>query len=996
MKNCRLPVCVGFILLFLPITLSSQTIHHAVNSPYLQPQNGTVIGRPNVRFHLAQNFSITRASTDSLQLAWTRNYASQQAAGRDAPVGVVTDAPGNIYIAGNSTRLPYGNNIVLVKYDPNGSEQSVIRYNSGEDVVAQAIAIDGEGNIIIGGTINPLSSHPEFLVLKYSSGGDLHWSQRGTGNADLAKLEGLHVHVDGSIYATGESGVNNDFFAIKLDRNGNRLWATNHSENSEIMLLPRVTMLDRAGNLYVTGRRYPSYQYSSFETAKYASDGMLQWIRSFARPGYNFGYFNAIAVDSSGNVLVTGTLKDSTEAETINTIKYSPAGEQLWVAEYAAGAEKRIEVSAMACDKNGNVYVAGGDDKLEMVVIQYDSSGAQKWLHSTAEQGYPFPAVKKMAINEAGFLHIVGKTRVDNQNKTALAKFDLSGEKLWMQQYDGLAAARNEYVGLALDPLGNSIITGTSGLSDNAIATFKYSAGGDEQWIAQYDGPGSSQDRMERVLSDASGDVYLISQSDRKDSGRGILVAKYDAHGNALWQTFHKGRGAGYDDLKDAEIDQAGNLYLSCSNDGFDGVYDRDWMILKMNAAGEVLWVNYFSSTVDILASPGGILVDKFGNVYVSGIAYFEWEGERQYVVIKYSPDGVQQWQKLTENLPFRTQALISLTFDDQEDMIFLYSTFRQDLTGGFTLVKWSTDGQLKWQKYFDGEPALQDVPLSMTIDHSGNALVVGEQYENFTRSERKPFISKISSDGRVLWSRTFFVDGADYASALSVFADRKGHARVVGLAASDATGYSYFVANYNRKGEQLWLYEQFHGGRESFPSTRAYGVDANDHVYIMGVLDTRGAYTGMYIHKIFADGTGSWRNNTDGPMAETFAFDPFGNILVGSTLQGAGWTTAVVSKYIQNELTGFDVPETFVLAQNYPNPFNYATTIRYDVPVRSHVSLKIYDIRGREVTTLADGVHVVGRHQVIWGGADESSGVYFYRLEGNGFSEIRKLVLVK
>lgn len=94
-------------------------------------------------------------------------------------------------------------------------------------------------------------------------------------------------------------------------------------------------------------------------------------------------------------------------------------------------------------------------------------------------------------------------------------------------------------------------------------------------------------------------------------------------------------------------------------------------------------------------------------------------------------------------------------------------------------------------------------------------------------------------------------------------------------------------------------------------------------------------------------------------------------------------------------------LPEAFALHQNYPNPFNPVTTIRYDLPRPERVTLKVYNIMGQEVVTLADGWKVIGRHEAIWNGKDRfghpvSSGVYFSTLKVSNRVLSRKMVLMR
>jgi len=93
--------------------------------------------------------------------------------------------------------------------------------------------------------------------------------------------------------------------------------------------------------------------------------------------------------------------------------------------------------------------------------------------------------------------------------------------------------------------------------------------------------------------------------------------------------------------------------------------------------------------------------------------------------------------------------------------------------------------------------------------------------------------------------------------------------------------------------------------------------------------------------------------------------------------------------------------PTRSVLAQNHPNPFNPSTEIRFALPTRQPVTLRVYDVAGREVATLAAGLHDAGTHVLVWRGEDDegsrvSSGLYFYRLTTETGSETRKMMLLK
>jgi hypothetical protein len=95
--------------------------------------------------------------------------------------------------------------------------------------------------------------------------------------------------------------------------------------------------------------------------------------------------------------------------------------------------------------------------------------------------------------------------------------------------------------------------------------------------------------------------------------------------------------------------------------------------------------------------------------------------------------------------------------------------------------------------------------------------------------------------------------------------------------------------------------------------------------------------------------------------------------------------------------LGGASRPTSYVLHQNSPNPGRPFTTIAFDLPRATHVTLRVFDLTGRRVVTLADGQYPPGRHTVSWtGGAGLLSGAYFYRLDAEGFSQTRKMLVVK
>lgn len=119
------------------------------------------------------------------------------------------------------------------------------------------------------------------------------------------------------------------------------------------------------------------------------------------------------------------------------------------------------------------------------------------------------------------------------------------------------------------------------------------------------------------------------------------------------------------------------------------------------------------------------------------------------------------------------------------------------------------------------------------------------------------------------------------------------------------------------------------------------------------------------------------WNDNRDGNNEIYYKRDPTGN------------PTEIVN-------TNLEIPMTFSLKQNYPNPFNPSTIISFQLPVNSQVSLKVFDVMGREVQTIVNDRLQAGTYESTFDGSGLNSGVYIYKLMTDGFTESKTMLLVK
>ncbi len=105
---------------------------------------------------------------------------------------------------------------------------------------------------------------------------------------------------------------------------------------------------------------------------------------------------------------------------------------------------------------------------------------------------------------------------------------------------------------------------------------------------------------------------------------------------------------------------------------------------------------------------------------------------------------------------------------------------------------------------------------------------------------------------------------------------------------------------------------------------------------------------------------------------------------------------TAVINTVVGVEPVTKNVPDVYKLYQNYPNPFNPTTNIKYQIKNSGYISLKVFDILGKEIAALVNEKLSPGTYEITFDGSNLSSGIYFYKIETEGFSEVKKFILLK
>jgi hypothetical protein len=147
------------------------------------------------------------------------------------------------------------------------------------------------------------------------------------------------------------------------------------------------------------------------------------------------------------------------------------------------------------------------------------------------------------------------------------------------------------------------------------------------------------------------------------------------------------------------------------------------------------------------------------------------------------------------------------------------------------------------------------------------------------------------------------------------------------------------------------------------------------------------------------ADNGASWTEvNTGFPNTKVNSLAINGSNLFAGTSSSGVWRRPLSEMItsVEEPLADRRLPENFSLNQNYPNPFNPTTTIAFHLPSSSFVTLKVFNSAGREVASLFDRQLPAGNHRTEWNASGVPSGIYYYRIQAETYSETKKLVLMR
>jgi len=411
----------------------------------------------------------------SVDTAWVRLY-NGLANNYDAASAIAVDGSGNVYVTGTSHASETALDYTTIKYGSNGDTAWVRRYDgplSSYDQ-ASAIVVDDSGNVYVTGGSWGTVTTTDYATIKYYPNGDTAWVRRynGTGNsADEARA--LAVDDSGNVYVTGYSygsGTFNDYATIKYYPNGNTAWVRRYNGSGNLNDEAYAIDVDSSGNVYVTGRSFGSGTSYDYATLKYYASGDTAWVRRYNGPGNSGDEARAIAVDGSGNVCVTGNSYGSGTYNDYATLKYYLNGDTAWVRRYNGPSNDYDRANALAVDISGNVHVTGrswgSGTSDDYVTLKYYPNGDTAWARRYNGPGDFSDEALAIAVDDSGKVYVTGYSSQFSSYPFnvdyATLRYNSDGTTAWERRYNWTADNDDQALAIAVDGSGNVYVTGYS------------------------------------------------------------------------------------------------------------------------------------------------------------------------------------------------------------------------------------------------------------------------------------------------------------------------------------------------------------------------------------------------------------------------------------------------------------------------------------------------------------------------------------------------------
>jgi len=498
----------------------------------------------------------------------------------------------------------------------------------------------------------------------------------------------------------------------------------------------------------------------------------------------------------------------------------------------------------------------------------------------------------------------------------------------------------------AVDNQGNTYVTGYTAINSYPIGfLMKINPTGNIQWVKNFYGYNGSGNAIgQKVMIDQNNNVYVCAAGTSFGNSWDFFLHKYDNNGNKVF-SIRYGEPNYQENFGDAFIDISGNVIVAVqSRTSSDSLYNMN--LLKYNSSGIVSGFQSYSFPLNDV-SPCQLLQDNNGNIF----AFTNLTNRNQVphsfiVVLKYN----SQFQLLgttSFNGPPNTRTLFGYAqLMLNTDIVLCISNPQLTGESNLAVIKLNNLMYPIWYKNYDLVSGKSEYPTGMKINNNNDILIASN-----TISGADILTTRLDIDGNLIWSRIY--DRAGYYDQVSQIGfDSFGNVYCAGTSSTSAQNMDALILKYDVNGNLQFVYN-YNG--------LAFSVDG----FSAMTVSTAGVITA-------SGSTYTSSNNVD------------------------ELTVRLEGNFTGLSNTNENIPEKFSLQQNFPNPFNPSTSICFSLPADSKVKLVVFNSAGQEVAELVNEEMNAGTYEYQFDAGSLSSGVYFYKLITENFTDTKKMMLVK
>jgi len=466
---------------------------------------------------------------------------------------------------------------------------------------------------------------------------------------------------------------------------------------------------------------------------------------------------------------------------------------------------------------------------------------------------------------------------------------------------------------------------------------------------------GPNNDGAGSVKETADGGYILAGSTTRLDQEYSdATLIKLDAYGQIVWSQWYGEEEWSEGFAEVVSVSDGGYIAVG-SHSHTEQRGEPNIYAVKTDASGNLVWKKSYGKSEYKPDAAADIISAGDGGYLIAG--YTQTQENKDAYLLKIDSNGSVLWEKTYGGSGGEDIRKIKPSADGGYVFVGSTSSFYTGAAGDFDfyLVKIDASGNLIWEKHYGGTD--WDRAASFIITNDGGYLMVGYTASpEFGAVAREVYMVKVDADGNKQWQKLYGWEHKDESA--DVIATDDGGYLIVGRSER------LYDAKFDKWRSDLYVIKTDIIGNEVWSQT--YGGFHDE-----GASCVRQVSDGGYIISGY---TGSYSKDSDIYLLKIGRFGGFSSVFETREI----------------------LPVKIRLEQNYPNPFNNSTIIPYQLSQKTNVQITIYNIHGQIVRTQVNEPQQAGSYIIKFQADDLPSGLYFYQLKTNGFSETKRMLLLK